>query len=451
MRLRNKINFSTTFLFVVLFIMMNLSIYYLFNNLLINSETEQAKEEAERITQGINESIGIIPNEQLLRAYVPINGMLRVVTEDLQSLPSITSPSEGSLIKQKVHYYSEEKSETIQYEGKTYTFTSVPFIWTNGEVANLQVTNSIQSTIDILNILRLVLTSVTIIAMVPVVISSRILSKLITDPISSMISTMKEIRKSGHFKRIPLNQKSTKDELYIMGETFNHMMDLLETNFEKQDQFISNASHELRTPLTIIESYASLLKRRGLNEPELFYESIETIHSEAIRMKEMTEQLFVLAKNNEEWNINKETIYLAEHVRETVQAFEKAFNRTITLDIQDESMEVFADVQKLKQLTYIILDNANKYSEETIHVVVGKKSNRAYIQIIDRGIGIPKEELNKVFDRFYRVDKARSRKFGGTGLGLSLAKEIAEAMDAEIMMNSIEGMGTTVTIELSTT
>ena len=171
---------------------------------------------------------------------------------------------------------------------------------------------------------------VTLIALIPVLISSRFLSNLITKPVTSMIKTMTEIRQSGRFKTLKLEGNS-KDELFQMGLTFNHMIELLEINFEKQQQFVSNASHELKTPLTIIESYASLLKRRGLNEPQLFTESIEAIHSEAIRMKEMTEQLLMLARNQEQWNIELNQVNLQELVHQTVNAFKNAYNRDINL------------------------------------------------------------------------------------------------------------------------
>ena len=109
-------------------------------------------------------------------------------------------------------------------------------------------------------------------------------------------------------------------------------------------------------------------------------------------------------------------------------------------------MKVTSDVQKLKQLLFIFLDNARKYSDEYISVYIGKTSDEPYLRIEDRGIGIPKEDLPKVFDRFYRVDKARTRKQGGSGLGLSMANEIADALDIRIEMDSLEGRGTTVTL-----
>jgi signal transduction histidine kinase len=111
-----------------------------------------------------------------------------------------------------------------------------------------------------------------------------------------------------------------------------------------------------------------------------------------------------------------------------------------------DAIEAVTDVQKLKQLLFIFLDNARKYSDELISVYIGRTGNEAYIRIEDRGDGIPKAELPKVFDRFYRVDKARNRKQGGSGLGLSVAKEIADAIDVRIEMDSLEGRGTIVTL-----
>ncbi|KAA9012672.1 sensor histidine kinase [Niallia endozanthoxylica] len=447
MKLRQKINFSTTFLFIGLFVLINLSIYFVFSYLILEGEQEQAEAEAEKIVDGINESLGAIKTDELLRAYVPIDGMIQIVSSDHKPLSLVITPSEKELINREVQFFEKEIRQKITYKNNTYLFQSIPTIGTDGQIVNLQIMKNIQNAVNNLAILRIVLLSVTIIAMIPLVISSRLLSNVITNPITSLIETMTEIRKKGRFKRIQLESRS-RDELYEMGETFNHMMDLLEANFEKQDQFVANASHELRTPLTVIESYASLMKRRGLQEPDIFHESIEAIHSEAVRMKDMVEQLLLLAKHNEEWTIQFERIDLGEHVRQTTKAFESAYRREIQFHQQQDGINAFSDQQKLKQLIYIILDNAKKYSEDVITVEVGQKEGVPFIQIADKGVGIPKEDLNKVFDRFYRVDKARSRKMGGTGLGLSLAKEIADAMNVRLTIDSVEGIGTTVKIVL---
>src|SRR5699024_6915671 len=188
-------------------------------------------------------------------------------------------------------------------------------------VANLQLMESLESTSHILSILRVILIIVTALAMIPVFLSAHILSKIISKPILSMIGTMSDIQKSGEYKRIPL-QKQSKDELYQMGTTFNAMIEQLEKNYENQEQLIMNASHELKTARTVIESYSDLLKRRGLEQPELFEESIEAIHSEAIRMRELTEQLLLLSKNEAIWKMQMESVDIVKMLHDVIRYFD---------------------------------------------------------------------------------------------------------------------------------
>lgn len=446
MKLRNKINLYTAFLFALLLLLINITVYYTFSTLLLESELTTAHKEMKKVSENFGESLGKIPDDSLLRSYVPINGMIQIVTEENKNSPAFISPGEQNLSKKESVFYRNEVSKTIEYEERNYTFESMPIIMQDGIVANLQITKSMETSTNILSILRLVLILVTLLALIPVLISSRLLSNVITKPVTSMIKTMTEIRKSGTFKRLKLEGKS-KDELFQMGQTFNHMIDLLEMNFEKQEQFASNASHELKTPLTIIESYASLLKRRGLKEPQLFTESIEAIHSEALRMREMTEQLLMLARHHEQWNIEFKQVNLNQLINQTVKAFKNAYNREIKYNGEKEAPLFFeTDEKKLKQLLFIFLDNARKYSDETISVELGTGNEGVYIKIIDHGIGIQKSEIPKVFDRFYRVDKARSRKQGGSGLGLAIAKEIADAIGIGLQLDSAAGIGTTATL-----
>ncbi|ADO55525.1 MULTISPECIES: sensor histidine kinase [Paenibacillus] len=448
MKLQNKIHTYTSLLFGILLVAINFSVYFLFSQLSIDSRKNQVEAAAENMIHGIQRAPVSIAAEDLLRAYVPLDGMLRLMRPEGDFLAPITSSSEQSLSLMKGVFNETRQVRIITHESNRYILVSVPMIWSNGEVVNLQVTESLQPTMQTLQVLKIVLIAVTGIALIPVVISGRLLGRLITHPITSMISTMKEIQRSGKFKRLPLNS-SSRDELVEMGETFNDMIELLERNFVRQEQFVSNASHELKTPLTIIESYASLLKRRGLQNPNIFAESVEAIHSEAIRMKDMAEQLLLLARNEEQWNVVLEPVRLTKVGTELKATFENAFARQIQLDVQTDCT-AFTDENKLKQLLFIFLDNARKYSDEPIHLMIDIVSGTAQpcIRITDQGIGIPEEKLSKVFDRFYRVDEARSREEGGAGLGLSLATGIAQAIQAQIGLESIEGSGTTATIIL---
>ncbi|OAB36512.1 sensor histidine kinase [Paenibacillus glacialis] len=440
MRLRSKIHLYSSVLFAILLIVMNLATYYMFNKLSVNNQIDRVEAQTLQIANGMRQAAGKIPTQDLLRGYVPVDGMIRMIGPDGTSLAPVTSGSQQDLSKRKAIY---DTSARVQVDQR-YVMVSIPVIWSDGEVMNVQVTESMQGTMDTLQVLRVVLIVVTCIALIPVLFSIRLLGRVIMNPISAMTLTMKEIRRSGRFNRLVLEGQS-KDELMEMGMTFNDMIELLENNYKSQEQFVSNASHELKTPLTIIESYANLLKRRGLDRPELFNESIEAIHSEAIRMKEMTEQLLLLAKHKEQWNISMETLNLSELAMGSAKAFRNAYGREIHVDGQQEVFG-YSDENKLKQLLFIFLDNAQKYSEDRILVEVGSLEGEGYIRIVDRGIGIASDKLPLVFDRFYRVDEARNRQGGGVGLGLSLAIEIAEAIGVRIELHSAEGVGTTAEI-----
>lgn len=444
MMIKRKINLYTSVMFICLLIIINSAIYFTFSKMLYESELDRTYSEVIRVAKGVNLGSNQIPMNDLLRAYAPIDGMLQIVNSDSKRNGAVTSPGHEYLIEQPITFFGKENRKIVKYNEIPHTFVSIPMVWENGEIVSLQVTQNLETTAQNLKTLSYVLIIVTILAALPVLLSTHLLSKFITRPITTMTTTMSDIRGSGKFKMLDLPKKSN-DELYQMGETFNEMMGQLENNYEKQEQFVSNASHELKTPLTVIESYASLLKRRGMEQPELFHESVDAIHSEAIRMRELTEQLLNLARNDQQWSLNKEDISLADLVKDSVRSFTNAFNREIELTI-DHNPVIHTDGQKLKQLLYIFLDNARKYSEDKIMVSIKLVDESAVVAITDKGIGIPAADLPKVFNRLYRVDKARTRKSGGFGLGLSLAKEIADAIDAHIKLESIEGLGTTATI-----
>ncbi|MFG6148103.1 sensor histidine kinase [Halobacillus sp. B23F22_1] len=446
MKIQNRIHLFTSVLFVILLILINVAIYFSFSRILFSSEIESTSKEAEHIIEELNYGTNDIPITEFLRAYVPVNGMVQIIDEAGQVDAGIAATEGQDLQDRRYEFYREEKSEIIEFNNEHLSFVSIPIIWQEGEVAALQVTERMTTTEQNLTTLRYVLLVATVIGILPLFISARLLSNVIIRPIASMTKTMKEIREGGHFKRIDLSKRS-RDELHTMVLTFNEMMDLLESNYEKQERFVSNASHELKTPLTVIESYSSLLKRRGKNNEKLFDEAVEAIHSEAIRMKELTVQLLTLAKKEEQWNVMPEKLELNEVVEESVQSFNNAYGHRVIIYLENEVI-VNADEQKLKQLLYIFMDNARKYSDGRIDVRVGSGDNYGRVDIVDRGIGIAEEELDNVFDRFYRVDRSRERKIGGFGLGLSLAKEIAGAMNIKLVLKSEPGIGTQATIKI---
>jgi len=452
MKLRRRIHLYSTALFAMLLIAANVTVYQVFSHMTIERELDQMTAETMQASESIRAATSRPATEALLRAYAPLDGMLRIVKEGEKGEGQfITSSSAALLGEIRASFYPQRQVDQSTIAGKSYGFVSIPYIHADGDVVNIQATVSMEDAMQILRMLRIVLISVSAVVMIPVIISSVVLGRIIMNPIAAMTTTMREIIRSNKFMRLK-RQADSHDELGKMGDTFNEMIGMLESSFMKQEQFVSNASHELRTPLTIIESYASLLKRRGQDRPELFEESVEAIHSEAVRMKALTEQLLWLAKPHRQWELSLESVDIYQMLDQIASNFQRAYNRVIHVESSAaQSLHIDTDIDKLKQLVFILLDNARKYSQEDISIVVGEEQGRCLIQVKDHGIGIAADELPYVFDRFYRVDKARTRdedQVGGSGLGLSLAKEISEAIGAVIEIESEEHVGTTVKILL---
>lgn len=218
-------------------------------------------------------------------------------------------------------------------------------------------------------------------------------------------------------------------------------------------EFVANVSHELKTPLTSIRSYSETMLEDEL-DPEMRKSFMQVINTEANRMARLVSDLLQLSRldfKQDKWN--KQYFDVAKLVKEISQRMDleaKKKKQNLECLITSEVPQVYADKDGIEQVILNIISNAIKYTQEEgkINVYVGFIHDSAYIKVIDTGIGIPSEDLERVFERFYRVDKARSREMGGTGLGLAIAKEIVEANDGTIKLNSEYGKGTEVILTL---
>lgn len=446
MHIRNVIQLFSTVLLLILLLITNIAVYFLFKNLTIDNEMERNSHYTTEIVKNIQMGINESDRTALLRAYLPENGLIRVI--NAQNEPIVSVVKHTVLSNHEAAFYKSQFTKVLEVNGEPYVASYFPIIWENGEVATLEVMESLAATENNMNVLKIVLIVASLLILIPSYLGGIALSKMILKPINTMIDTMEEIQRKGVFKRIRSKHRP-KDELYKMANTFNSMIEILERNFQKQQQFVSDASHELKTPLTIIESYANMLKRWGMKRPDLVEESIDAIYSEAGRMREMTEQMLLLAKNEEDLNMAFTTFNLIDLCVETGKTFENVYQREVHVHCGERLVYVQADEQKIKQILYILLDNARKYSSEAIDIHVGRTNGNPYFSVEDKGIGIPKENLHTVFDRFFRVDKSRTRTSGGTGLGLAIAKKIIDAHHGNIQIESEEKKGTKVTVILS--
>ena len=227
----------------------------------------------------------------------------------------------------------------------------------------------------------------------------------------------------------------------------------IQTAMGRQRAFVADASHELRTPLSLIRASAELLKRHPAKTVESNMASLDDIVGETDRLSGIVGQMLTLARADAgQAALSLSDVELGELTADAVRQMSLlAEPREIDIDLQaDGSLNVRGDPDRLRELLVILLDNAIKYSDSgtSVQVRLQPLAGRAQIQISERGRGIPSEALPHIFDRFYRVDKSRSRELGGAGLGLSIAKWIVDSHRGTIRVESVPQEGTSVTVEL---
>jgi signal transduction histidine kinase len=227
----------------------------------------------------------------------------------------------------------------------------------------------------------------------------------------------------------------------------------IQTAMGRQRAFVADASHELRTPLSLIRASAELVKRHPAQPVETNMASLEDIVGETDRLNGIVGQMLTLARADAgRASLSLEDVDLNELAADAVRQMSLlAESRQIEIGLQaDGPLKVKGDHDRLRELVVILLDNAIKYSDPgtSVQVQLQPISGRAQIQVSDEGRGIPQEALPHIFDRFYRVDKARSREMGGAGLGLSIAKWIVDSHKGTIHVESEPQEGTRVAVEL---
>ncbi|HEY6045794.1 MAG TPA: heavy metal sensor histidine kinase [Pyrinomonadaceae bacterium] len=250
-----------------------------------------------------------------------------------------------------------------------------------------------------------------------------------------------------------LDVANPRDEVGRLATTINALLERLDVAFQEQQRFIADSSHELRTPVTVIRTEAEVALERQ-RDPKEYQASLALVRDEAERLSRIVEDLFMLARQPvASRGLMKETIHLDVLVRDCARAAQVlAARKGVRFDSQSNIPEVSlsGDDDLLKRLLLNLLDNAVKYTPRggEIKLRLATHNGDARITVEDTGVGIAAEDQPRVFDRFYRVDRARSRALGGAGLGLSIARWIVEAHKGKISVESKVGTGSTFTVEL---
>ncbi|HJA89583.1 MAG TPA: HAMP domain-containing histidine kinase [Candidatus Jeotgalibaca merdavium] len=273
-------------------------------------------------------------------------------------------------------------------------------------------------------------------------------------PIKHMVDTMNDITEDTLSQsRIVVKSTNAEDELTDLSEKINDLLDKMALYVRQQKQFVEDVSHELRTPTAIVEGHLKLLNRWGKDDPQVLDESLSASLNEITRMKTLVQEMLDLSRAEQvQMHYKNEITPIREVVEQVFHNFDMLYEDFSFFFDDDLDEERYINIYRnhLEQILVILLDNAVKYStnRKEIHISVSETLSRVQIAIQDFGEGMSQEDQQRIFNRFYRVDKARSREKGGHGLGLSIAKELLEGYKGDISVESVLGHGTVFRIQL---
>jgi len=274
------------------------------------------------------------------------------------------------------------------------------------------------------------------------------LSRQVLAPVQRVTKAAARVSSRDLSQRVPV--PASQDEMRELAVAINHMLDRLQESFETQRRFTADASHELRTPVTAIVGHTNYLLRRTRPSPEQV-DSLTVIRQEAERMAKLVNDLLELARADAGFSIDKEPMNLlevVEAVRDELQPV--AGSASIEVNCARPLVEVEGDPGRLKQVVLNLVQNSLNAGAQHVHIDLATVNREVRLEVLDDGPGIPQEAIAHLFDRFYRVDGARSTRGNGSGLGLAIVRWIVQqhAGTVEVASKSGEGSVFTVTLPL---
>ena len=286
----------------------------------------------------------------------------------------------------------------------------------------------------------------TLVLEIGLIIFSIFFSNAFTHRLKKIMVSMRTIREGDYSHTV---QMGGNDELTVLGTEFNDLIQRLRTSEQKRSNFVSDASHELKTPLASIKLLSDSILQNDM-DVDTIKEFVGDIGNEAERLNRMSQKLLSLSRIESQADSDCEIVYLAPTVERVVRmlsAIAEENKITIQTDLKDDSSILILE-DDLYQIIFNLVENSIKYNVPggTSKISLQRNEDNAFLIVQDTGVGIPEESLEHVFERFYRVDKARARKTGGSGLGLSIVRNMVERNRGEIHIQSRVGEGTQITV-----
>lgn len=443
---RFSIVFRTSLNYVKLLMIYGVFFFVVLMIIVIQVETNQYKTKAKAIINQLEEGIIQLNENEYSSSINPYryNGLSMRITSDNRVLYNdIRSDvsKDKSLNNQFSYHYKENKSFIVKYKNYYITEGKKCVVYFQFDISEgFQGLGSI--------LLWAILSYVGLICLVMKFGQKGILK--LFEPINEIAATANRLNVNNlHNER--LNIEGTKNELKDLATTINQMLDRIELSYESQKQFVSDASHELRTPIAVVQGYANLLDRWGSKDEDVLEESIEAIRNEAKSMQDLVEKLLFLSRHDKKTlKLTKIKFNMKPVVEEMVKETNLVVvNREITCPVLEDVI-TYGDKQALKQAVRVFIDNAVKYTKDgdQITVLCENKDGDCVVTVTDTGIGMTKEDVDHIFERFFRSDHVRNEKISGHGLGLSIAKLIVLKHTGSIKVRTQYTKGSSFTITI---
>lgn len=277
------------------------------------------------------------------------------------------------------------------------------------------------------------------------VLTTKWLNKLIR-PLHDMEAAAHQVSKGDYSIKVPVNSN---DEVGQLAKAFNEMAESIYLEEERKREFLENVSHELKTPLSYVKGYTQAILDGVISTKEEEVKYLQLISRETLRMQHLVADLMELTKiERNQMQLQTSPIAFAQFIEDFVMKYEQVLSeKNLKLQLQlDPDPIILADERRMEQILQNIMDNAIKYTDSngSISIILKQKNDSCELSVTDTGCGIPEQDLPFITNRFYRVNKARSRSNGGSGLGLSIVKKLIELQNGQITIESKEDMGTRV-------
>ena len=332
-------------------------------------------------------------------------------------------------------------------DGITHSQTAAP-VYSYGKLTGcVYLSESDSNQGALMGSLRRNILTVTFILEIIVILISTLTALVFSGKLRRILSSMRIIREGDYSHTLKLRGN---DELNLLADEFNLLTARLQTSENKRRQFVSDASHELKTPLASIKLLTDSILQNDM-DLDTVHEFVGDIGNEAERLNRMSEKLLSLSRIESQEDGDCEIVYLhptLDRVVKMLSGIAEGRNINLVCDIKKDSPILILE-DDLYQIAFNLAENGIKYNTTggTLTISLERKDDNAVLKFIDTGMGIPKDSLGHIFERFYRVDKARSRKSGGSGLGLAIVKNLVERNGGTICVTSELGKGTEFTVE----